>query len=374
MQRSLVIGDEFAGYRIESFIARGGMAVVYCARDIRLGRRVALKLLAPELTELDNFRQRFIRESRLAASIDHPHIIPIYRAGQVDDLLYLSMRYVNGPDLSGLLAQEGPLPLTRAVSLFSQAAEALDAAHAHGLVHRDVKPANILVASGDQDLPHLYLTDFGLTKRTASLSGLTVVGHFVGTVDYVAPEQISGEPPDARTDVYSFGCVLYEAFTGRRPFERDVEAAIIYAHLNDPPPSVVAVRPDLPREADEVIATAMAKQPADRYATCSALMTALRALNGLSPPPPAPRIQDSSPRWPGSPVSRPTREHPPPSIPPPELPKSPSGHPGNGMTPLTPPAGSSDASDRGNRVALIVIRTALIAVTVVMLYLMFSNL
>jgi serine/threonine-protein kinase len=282
MHRSFAAGDVIAGYQVESFIARGGMAVVYCARDVRLNRRVALKLLAPELTEDDNFRQRFMRESRLAASIDHPQIIPIYRAGQFEDLLYLSMRYVEGTDLGKLITREGLLSAERAVVLFDQLAGALDTAHAHGLVHRDVKPGNVLVSRdpGRRDLHHYYLTDFGLTKRAASLSGLTKSGQFLGTVDYVAPEQITGQTVDARTDIYALGCVLYETLTGRPPFDRQPDAAVIYSHLSQPPPSVAASRQDLPREVDRIVATAMAKRPDDRYPTCHDLVTDLRSVVG----------------------------------------------------------------------------------------------
>jgi serine/threonine protein kinase len=310
MDRRFAAGDEIAGYRIQSFIARGGMAVVYCARDMRLDRRVALKLLAPELTENDNFRQRFIRESRLAASIDHPHIIPIYRAGQFEDLLYLSMRYVAGTDLGGLLAREGPLRAERALVLFDQIAGALDAAHVHGLVHRDVKPGNVLVSTGGDrtDVDHLYLTDFGLTKRRASVSGLTEAGQFLGTVDYVAPEQITGQTVDARTDVYALGCVLYEALTGRQPFDRESDAAVIYAHLSEPPPRVTASRHDLPREVDRIVATAMAKLPGDRYTTCHDLVAELRAAVGEPTGPIGTELPDGSatPSVP-PPTSRPTQ-------------------------------------------------------------------
>jgi serine/threonine protein kinase len=307
MQRNLEAGDEFAGYRIESFIARGGMAVVYRARDIHLDRQVALKVLAPELAEDDMFRHRFVRESRLAASIDHPHIIPIYQAGQVEDVLYLAMRYVPGPNLAGLLAQSGPLRLEQATLLFDQVAGALDAAHAHGLVHRDVKPENVLVAGTDPI--HLYLADFGLTKRASSRTGLTMTGHFLGSVDYVAPEQISGQPTDARTDIYSLGCMLYEALTGHRPFERDVDAAIIYAHLSGPPPSVSARRPDLPPEVDRVVAAAMATDPDDRYPTCHDLVAALRETDA-SPPPPSgvPSAADTPSGSDGESSGRPTRK------------------------------------------------------------------
>lgn len=281
-QALLNIGEEIASYRIESFVARGGMAVVYRAMDIRLARTVALKLLAPELSANDNFRQRFMRESRLAAACDHPNIIPIYEAGEVEDRLYIAMRYVVGSDLRGLLDREGPLPLDRALALFSQVAGALDAAHARGLVHRDVKPGNIMVASGagHEDSDHVYLTDFGLTKRSLSLTGYTTAGHFLGTIDYVAPEQIAGKPVDARADIYALGSVLYEALTAVPPFQRDDDAALLWAHLSAPPPRVTVHRPDLPPQVDHVLARALAKEPEDRYSSCREFLSELRQLHG----------------------------------------------------------------------------------------------
>lgn len=212
-----LIGQQIAGYRIERLIGRGGMAVVYCAKDLRLERTVALKLIAPERARDEVFRRRFTHESRVAARIDHPHIVPIFEAGETDGLLYIAMRYVSGPDLRVLLQREGPLPVATALRIATQVASALDAAHAHDLVHRDVKPANILVAEGtDSEHPeHAYLTDFGLTKKSRALTGFTTVGEFVGTVDYMAPEQISGRPVDGRCDVYSLACVVYESLMRR---------------------------------------------------------------------------------------------------------------------------------------------------------------
>ncbi len=206
-----LVGQQIAGYRVESEIGRGGMAVVYQARDLRLGRRVALKLLAPELARNDTFRRRFTHESHVAAAIDHPHIVPVFEAGETEGVLYIAMRYVAGRDLRHLLDREGLLTLEAAIRIAAQVASALDAAHDHGLVHRDVKPGNILVAPGtDSDRPeHVYLTDFGLTKKSLSLTGFTTIGQFVGTLDYVAPEQISGKPVDGRCDVYSLACVVH---------------------------------------------------------------------------------------------------------------------------------------------------------------------
>ncbi|MGW7045770.1 serine/threonine-protein kinase [Streptomyces avermitilis] len=278
-------GEELAGYRIESYIARGGMAVVYLARDLSLGRPVALKLLAPELTAHTNFRARFIRESELAASVDHPNILPIYQAGEVDNVLYIAMRYVDGEDLAELLESRGNTPegrgqltLSEAMPLFTQVAGALDAAHYVGLVHRDVKPGNILLS--DAALPvsqcHVYLTDFGLTKRSASLSGLTTTGHFLGTLAYVAPEQIAGRPLDGRTDIYSLGCVMFQTLAGQVPFPRDDDAAVLWAHMSEPRPKVSDHRDDLPPTVDRVLNRAMALQPEDRQQSCRAVVEELR--------------------------------------------------------------------------------------------------
>jgi tRNA A-37 threonylcarbamoyl transferase component Bud32 len=279
---------EIAGYRIESLIGRGGMAVVYRAEDMRLGRKVALKLLAPQLADDEQFRKRFIRESRLAASLDHPNIIPIYEAGEADGQLFIAMRYVPGRDLKALLTEEhGRLPVGRTVSLLAQVGDALDSAHRAGLVHRDVKPANIMVVpgqerSGHAQRDHVYLTDFGLTKRTSELSGgLTGTGHFLGTVDYVSPEQIQGKPIGPATDIYALGCVLYQCLTGRLPFHRDDDAAMLWAHLAETPPTVTALRSDVPPAVDGVVAHAMAKDPADRYASCAELVAELEQALGV---------------------------------------------------------------------------------------------
>ncbi|MDG5805655.1 serine/threonine-protein kinase [Streptomyces ossamyceticus] len=273
-----LVGQQIAGYRIEREIGRGGMAVVYQARDLRLDRTVALKLLAPELARNDTFRRRFTHESRVAAAIDHPHIVPVFEAGETEGVLYIAMRYVAGRDLRNLLDREGPLALTTATRITGQVASALDAAHDHGLVHRDVKPGNILVARGtDSDHPeHVYLTDFGLTKKSLSLTGFTTVGQFVGTLDYVAPEQISGKPVDGRCDVYSLACVVHETLAGRPPFQRDDDMALLWAHQYDQPPPLTEQRPDLPAAVDDVLARALAKSPDDRYDSCLSFVAALR--------------------------------------------------------------------------------------------------
>ena len=254
------------------------MSVVYRAEDLRLGRTVALKLLAPELARNDTFRQRFVHESQVAAAIDHPHILPVFEAGETEGMLYIAMRYVQGRDLATLLARDGPLSLETACRIGLQVASALDAAHAHDLVHRGVKPGNILVAEGtDSDRPeHVYLADFGLTKKSLSLIDFTNVGQFVGTLDYVAPEQISGRPVDGRCDVYSLACVVFEMLTGAPPFRREDDMALLWAHMYDPPPVFTTLRPDLPPAVDPVFARSLAKTPDDRYETCRGFVAALR--------------------------------------------------------------------------------------------------
>jgi DNA-binding SARP family transcriptional activator/ABC-type oligopeptide transport system substrate-binding subunit len=281
----LAAGAEFGGYRIESVLARGGMSVVYLAEHRGLGRKVALKLLASRLAEDARFRERFVRESQIAASLDHPNVIPIYEAGELRGQLFIAMRYVAGTDLRALLRERGRLEEVRVLSIMRQVAGALDAAHSAGLVHRDVKPGNVLMAQapGSKGDEHVYLADFGLTKRTSSESGISEMGHFVGTLDYAAPEQFQGKPLDARTDLYSLGCVLYECLVGHPPFRAETDAMVMYAHLMQAPPAVTAERPDLLDGIDEVVATAMAKKPEDRYASCGELANAAAAGLGLAP-------------------------------------------------------------------------------------------
>src|SRR3954465_1858509 len=239
-------------------LGQGGMGVVYEAQHVHLGRTVALKLLAPGHSENPAFRARFRRGSRLAATLEHPGIVTVYDAGEVNGVLYLAMRYVRGTDLAALISQRGPLTTRETLMILGQVASALDTAHAAGLVHRDVKPANVMIEG-----EHCYLTDFGLTKRTmAETRALTAAGQFLGTVDYVAPEQLEGRDQDGRVDVYALGCVLFECLTGARPYPRDSQVAIIYAQLREPPPRACELRPDLPGPVDAVIATAMATQPA----------------------------------------------------------------------------------------------------------------
>ena len=271
------IGTEFAGYRIEALLGRGGVGLVYLAQDLTLPRRVALKILRAEYAEDPQFRERFVRESRLAASLDHQNIVPIFKAGEADGVLYIAMRYVEGTDLRRLLIDQGPLDFDRTLSILGQVGGALDAAHAQGLIHRDVKPANILVAPGAEGAAdQAYLVDFGITKRTTT-AGLTQAGLFVGTLDYAAPEQIRGQAVDGRTDIYSLGCVLFECLAGVSPFRRDSEIDTLQAHLSAPRPALSAIRPEMGAAMDRVAMTAMAQDPDDRYGSATALITAARA-------------------------------------------------------------------------------------------------
>src|SRR4051794_37667702 len=249
------------------------MGVVFRAEHLHLGRVVALKVLAPDLSSNGDFRSRFLRESRMAAALEHPNVVTVYDAGDVDGSLYLAMRLVPGEDLSSLLARRGALEPAEALAMLDQVASALDAAHASGLVHRDVKPGNVLV-----DGQHCFLTDFGLTKRSqADMTAMTATGVFLGTPDYAAPEQISASHVDGRADVYALGGVLYECLTGSRPFPRNAQVAVLYAQLHEPPPRPSEVRAGLPGAVDDVIGCALAKAPSQRYASCGELVAAARA-------------------------------------------------------------------------------------------------
>ena len=257
------------GYRIVEALGRGGTSVVYRAEHVRLGRTAALKLLEGDG---DGYRERFLRESRLAASLDHPNIVPVYDAGEESGVLYLAMAHVDGCDLKTLLVKEGRMPLRRALRIVGQIAAALDAAHARGLVHRDVKPANILVGAGDRAL----LSDFGVVKELRS-PGTTRTGTFVGTIDYCAPEQIEGRDVDARADQYALACVLYECLVGIAPFHRSSDVAVLNAHLHASPPKLSKAAPDLPPALELVLAKALSKSPLDRYASCGEFVAAARA-------------------------------------------------------------------------------------------------
>ena len=278
-----LVGDEFAGYRMRSVLGRGGMSVVYQAENLRLSNVIALKVLAPELAADDVFRARFLEESRIAASLNHPNVIPIYDMGSSNGLLYIAMRYVSGTDLRQMIKKRGRIQPETALFLLGQAARALDAAHRKGLVHRDVKPGNLLIERGsdDADPDHVYLADFGITKHAMSRTGLTSTGQFLGTIDYVAPEQIRGTSVLGLADQYSLGCVLYECLTGRVPFEKDLDAAIIWAHVEETPTMPTVLRPDLPPEIDDVFRRVLSKQPGDRYRSCREFIDAARMALGI---------------------------------------------------------------------------------------------
>jgi tRNA A-37 threonylcarbamoyl transferase component Bud32 len=274
------VGRELAGYRIVALLGRGATSSVYRARELRLEREVALKLLSPELSRDRRFRRRFERESKAAASLQHPNIVPVYAAGEVEGQLYIAMRLVEGCDLKALLRRER-LGAERALATCAQLAAALDAAHANGLVHRDVKPSNVLIEQEAEGEEHVYLTDFGLTKTAAPGSRATETGQLLGTIDYMAPEQIQGKDVDGRADLYSLGCLLYECLVGEPPFSRGSDVATIFAHLREPPPSASERKPVLPQAIDAVLARALAKEPEQRYATGAELVEAAREALGL---------------------------------------------------------------------------------------------
>ena len=276
------VGSTFAGHRIDGVAGRGAMGVVFRATDLVLDRRVALKLIATPLARDPVFRARFERECRIAAGLDHPNVVPIFHAGQESGQLYVTMRFVEGTDLKALLARERWLDPARAVALVVQVAAALDEAHAHGLVHRDVKPANVLIAerAGGE---RAYLTDFGVSKqRTAEDPALTGTGMAIGSVDYMAPEQAEVAPVDARTDVYALGCVLFHALTGSVPFIRGNDLERMWAHVHEPAPAPSSIESRLPPRLDDVLARALAKRPDDRYASAGELAAAARAATSTS--------------------------------------------------------------------------------------------
>ena len=279
-------GARVAGYRLEERIGQGGMAVVFRARDEQLGRLVALKILAPGLAGDADFRRRFISESRAAAAIDHPHIVPVFTAGEADGILFIAMRYVAGGDARSLLDRrlknrEGPLPPGRVAAIISPVASALDAAHRAGLVHRDVKPSNMLVDVEPDRPDHVYLSDFGLSKAVASMPGITRAGTALGTPDYMSPEQIRGEPVDGRADQYALACSAFELLAGEPPFRRDERETVVSVQLPESPPRLTSLRPGLPAGVDGVLTRALAKTPDDRYASCGQFADALRDALGL---------------------------------------------------------------------------------------------
>ena len=289
-------GSHLAGYRIEAPLGAGGMAVVYLAHDEQLKRPVALKVFAPVTAPDQLTRRRFLDESRAAAAVDHEHIIPIYDAGQARGYLFIAMRLVRGGDLRGLLEREGALPPARAAGIVSQVASALDAAHGAGLVHRDVEPANILLATPAGEPDYVYLSDFGVSKQATRPITLTGTGQFLGTPDYAAPEQGRDVRLDGRADQYALACVAYHLLTGAPPFERESPTAVLMAQLSEPPPSVRVRRPELPEAVDQVLARALAKVPEKRYRSCREFADALRGALGRAAVPAGPPMVTSTDR------------------------------------------------------------------------------
>jgi serine/threonine-protein kinase len=291
------LGAEIAGYKIEKRIGRGGMGVVYLAEHLTLRRRAAIKLIVPELADSEGFRERFVREARIAAGLTHPNVVTVYDAGEVEDILYIAMQYIPGSDLSHILHRERRLGPYRVLDFCRQVASALDAAHAAGLIHRDVKPANVLI-----DGRHAYLTDFGLTKlRSDGATQLTKSGEVVGTTHYLAPEQVEGKELDGRADVYALACLIFHCLTGRVPFPRDSDMAVMYAHVHDDPPKVSDERPGLPEELDAVIEKGLDKSPERRFSTCEEMIVAARAVVDAA----GPLAESSSTKKPSSSANRP---------------------------------------------------------------------
>jgi serine/threonine protein kinase len=355
-------GSVLSGYTLEALVAEGGMAWVFRARHLRLDRLVALKVLKPALASDLGYQRRFVAEARAASAVDDPHIIPVYEADEADGVLFIAMRFIPGGDLSRLAAHEGPMPSGRATDFISPVASALDAAHGAGLVHRDVKPANILVDARPGRPDHVYLSDFGVSKAAMSTLNLTGIGDFIGTASYSAPEQFEGKAVDGRTDQYALACVTYQLLTGTVPFKRDTFMSVMMAHVSAPPPSLVAQRPDLPEAADRVLAKALAKAAAERYETCGDFAEALREALGLTPynarnsatASPPPRFLPTTSPPEGHPqtvlVNEPTPPVPDPT-PPPADPVSARANPQNTMTSAPPdvremPAAATAVEDK----------------------------
>jgi serine/threonine-protein kinase len=278
----IAVGSTLAGFRIQRSLGHGAMGAVYLAEDAHLLRKVAIKVLARQLAEDERFRRRFLLESQLAAGLEHPHIVPIYAAGEEDGVLFLAMKYVEGYDLRELVDASDRVGDERVLTLLTQVGDALDAAHGLGLVHRDVKPANILIGAGETE--HAYLCDFGLARHASTVESLTSERAFVGTIAYIAPEQIESGAVDARADIYALGCVLFECLTGTTPFEREGDLKVLFAHVNEPPPLVTTLRPDLPEAIDAIVQKALAKAPDDRYSTCAELIADAQEALSVEPP------------------------------------------------------------------------------------------
>ena len=364
LSAGLAAGSRVAGYKLERRIGAGGMAVVFLARDERLQRQVALKVLDPALAADEEFRSRFIRESRAAAAVDDPNIVPIFEAGEADGVLFIAMRYVPGGDVRTLVRTTGPFSSGRALAILSPVASALDAAHAAGLVHRDVKPANMLVDVRPGRPYHVYLSDFGLSKGVMTSLAPTISGQFLGTPGYSAPEQMEGKPVDGRADQYSLACAAFEILSGQMPFPRDQVTAVIWAHMSEPPPALTSRRPGLPPSVDSVLARALAKAPQDRYASCREFADVLRETLGLVPYDSGAGLIPQADHHSIKPRHAPARGEAPPTVPPhPDAaamhsrvsPQANNGYPGPGEVavraegPTRGSRGGQDVTHRGRR-------------------------
>lgn len=347
--------ESLGDYDILRTAASGGMGIVYKARQRSLGRVVALKVIREDIARSSEYRERFLREARLAASVDHPHVVSVYDAGEADSRLFLAMQWIDGEDLGRMIERFGWLSPERAVLIAVQLAGALDAVHSVGLVHRDVKPANVLLREvGAKD--HAYLTDFGVAKTSEASERLTQTGALVGTAGYLSPEQITGREPDPRSDVYALGCVFFVAITGQPPFRAENETALRWAHVNEPRPAASDARPQLGTRYDEFLATALALDPEQRFASGSAFATALGHVH-RGPDDPATQIL-SAPTRAATAVRNPT----PPanaSAPPAHTPPHYAGH---DQTPLPPAPPQPRRS--ANALALILLGVALAGLAV----------
>ena len=273
-------GSRFDGYELEALAGRGQMSVIYKARDLKLGRAVALRIIGPALAGDPVTRARLNRAASALASVDHPNVVPIYGTGEAEGKLFIVTRWVEGTSLSTLVRERGPLEARRAVRIVGQVASALEAAHLVGIMHRNVKPSRVLVTASD----HAYLTDFGLARRASDLTGLTVQEQLVESFDYLAPEYIEGADVDARVDIYGLGCVLYEALTAEVPYPAATPSAKMYAHRSADPPSVRARRSEVPEALDAVVRRAMAKDPSARYRSPGEFAVEAAGAVGMSAP------------------------------------------------------------------------------------------
>jgi serine/threonine protein kinase len=346
-------GQTFGGYHIIELVGAGGMGLVYRAEQRILGRMVALKVIRPEIAESGDYRSRFLREARLAAAVDHPNVVSVFDAGEQDGRLYLTMQWIDGQDLGTLLDREQRLAPERVVRIGAQLAEALEAVHDAGVVHRDVKPSNVLVRSiGGRD--HAYLTDFGIAKAPATQDSLTRTGWVIGTPGYLSPEQIRGDQPGPRSDLYALGCIIFETLTGERPFSGDNDLAVHWAQASGPPPVASSAWPALGTRYDAFLARALAVDPQERFQSGTAFAEALQAAHtgqpaGLTPAPatrdarpqqrshPAPPPSTASEAWPATAVSPPGALDP--TVPPPARPRptAPTPRSAGAATPATAP-------------------------------------